>query len=134
MRSVATTNHLKTGNTHSSSPRMKNDEHTNPRTGVSNAHQGCPKCAKKSHTPDSSCSNRLLRQRAARFLARLRRAALPMAIILASAWGAAAKSPSITARLEPSEIAFGDIAQLTVTLQGQDQSPPAIPAVNGLSF
>ena len=53
---------------------------------------------------------------------------------MAGTWAAAAKSPSITATLEPSEIAFGDVAQLTVTVQGQDQIAPEIPAVSGLSF
>ena len=79
-------------------------------------------------------SGRLQKQRAARFLARLRRAALPVALLLAATWGAAAKAPGITATLEPSEIAFGEAAQLTVTVQGQDQNTPELPIVSGLSF
>jgi len=74
------------------------------------------------------------RRRAARFLARLRRSILPVALLLAGAWGAAAKAPAITATLEPAEIAFGNAAQLTVTVQGQGQQAPEIPAVRGLSF
>ena len=79
-------------------------------------------------------NGRLQKQRAARFLARLRRAALPVALLLATTWGAAAKAPGITATLEPSEIAFGEAAQLTVTVQGQDQNTPELPIVSGLSF
>jgi hypothetical protein len=59
---------------------------------------------------------------------------LPVALLLVSAWAAAAKSPAITATLDPAEISFGDVAQLTVTMQGQDQSAPQLPSVNGLSF
>jgi len=60
---------------------------------------------------------------------------LPAALFLA-AWGSAASlsAASISATLEPSEIAFGDAAQLTVTVQGQDQDAPELPAVSGLSF
>jgi hypothetical protein len=46
----------------------------------------------------------------------------------------AAKAPAITATLEPAEISFGDVAQLTVTVQGQEPNPPRIPSVSGLSF
>jgi hypothetical protein len=59
---------------------------------------------------------------------------LPVALLLATAWAVAAKDQSITAAIEPSEIAFGDTAQLTATVQGQDQSTPDIPPVSGLSF
>jgi hypothetical protein len=59
---------------------------------------------------------------------------LPVALLLVSAWAAAAKAPAVTATLEPAEITFGDVAQLTVTLQGQGQSAPQLPSVNGLSF
>ena len=78
--------------------------------------------------------DRSQRRRSAGFLARLRRSILPIALLLAGAWGAAAKAPGIAATLEPSEIAFGDAAQLTVTVPGQDQNEPEIPAVSGLSF
>jgi hypothetical protein len=77
---------------------------------------------------------RLRQRRTARFLARLRRAVLPVALLLAGAWAAAAAAPVITATLEPAEIAFGDVAQLTVTVQGQDQNAPLLPSVSGLSF
>jgi hypothetical protein len=79
-------------------------------------------------------ADRSQRRRAAGFLARLRRSILPIALLLAGAWGTAAKAPGITATLEPSEIAFGEIAQLTVTVQGQDQQAPEIPSVSGLAF
>src|SRR5215471_6646770 len=82
----------------------------------------------------NGCPERLLQRRTAAFLARLRRAMLPVALLLVSAWAAAAKAPAIMASLEPTEIAFGDVAQLTVTLQGQDQNAPQLPAVSGLSF
>jgi len=78
--------------------------------------------------------DRAARQRAIRFLARLRRAILPVAILLAAVWAAHAKSPSITATLEPSEIDLGEAAQLTVTIQSQEDAAPEIPAVSGLSF
>ena len=79
-------------------------------------------------------TERLQQRRAARFLARLRRAILPVALVLVSAGAAAANAPAITATLEPNEIAFGDVAQLTVTVQGQDQNAPQLPSVSGLSF
>ena len=67
-------------------------------------------------------------------LTSLQRAVLPVVLLLVSAGVAAAKAPAITASLEPAEIAFGDVAQLTVTLQGQDRNAPQLPAVSGLSF
>ena len=79
-------------------------------------------------------TDRAQKQRAARFLTRLRRSVLPVGLLLAVTWGAAAKASSITATIDPSEIAFGEAAQLTVTVQGQDQTSPEIPAVSGLSF
>src|SRR3974377_1808073 len=82
----------------------------------------------------NGCTERLAERRAGAFLARLRRAVLPVALLLVSAWAAAAKAPAITATLEPAEIAFADVAQLTVPLQGQDQNAPQLPAVSGLSF
>jgi hypothetical protein len=82
----------------------------------------------------SSYAARLERRRAARFLARLRRAVLPVAALLVSAWAASAKAPAITATLEPTEITFGDVAQLTVTVQGRDQNAPQLPSVSGLTF
>ena len=47
------------------------------------------------------CTERLEGHRAAAFLASLRRAVLPVALLLVSAWAAAAKTPAITATLEP---------------------------------
>src|SRR5262245_51260845 len=78
--------------------------------------------------------NRAARKRAARFLARLRRAILPAAVLLAATLGPAAKGPGITATIEPREIGLGEAAQLTVTVQGQEETTPEIPAVSGLSF
>src|SRR5262245_28046473 len=98
-----------------------------PHHGLHIPHHAPPATAHQS--PD-----RAARQRAVRFLARLRRAILPMAILLAATWGAGAKGPSIAATLEPAEIALGEAAQLTVSIQGQDESIPEIPAVIGLSF
>ena len=119
---------------------MKNDDRSKQMTGasltrvaadVSRRHsQG----GKSAPTDVGGYANRSQRRRAAAFLARLRRAALPLALLLATACGVAAKAPSITATIEPSGIAFGDTAQLTVTVRGQDQSTPDIPSVNGLSF
>lgn len=79
-------------------------------------------------------TDREQKRRAARFLTRLRRSVLPIGLLLAATWSAAAKAPSITVTVEPSEITFGEAAQLTVTVQGQDQNAPEIPAVSGLSF
>ncbi len=94
--------------------------------GQSSAHSGCSPLA---------LAERLRQRRAARFLARLRQAVLPVALLLA-AWssGASLRAASITATLQPSEVAFGDSAQLTVTVQGQDENAPEVPAVSGLSF
>jgi hypothetical protein len=88
----------------------------------------------KPENAPNDAGERLQKRRAARFLARLRRAVLPVALLLVSAWVASAKTPAVTATLDPAEITFGDVAQLTVTLQGQDQSDPQLPAVSGLSF
>ncbi len=74
------------------------------------------------------------KRRAARFHTRLRRSVLPIALLLAAVIGVSAKAASVTATLEPSEIAFGDAAQLTVTVQGQTEEAPQIPSVSGLSF
>jgi hypothetical protein len=93
-----------------------------------------PKHENAPASKDTGKTERLQKRRAARFLARLRRAVLPAALLLVSAWGAAAKAPAITAALDPAEINFGDVAQLTVTLQGQNQSAPQLPSVSGLSF
>jgi hypothetical protein len=57
-----------------------------------------------------------------------------MCVLLAATWGAVAKATSISTTIDPSEIAFGEAAQLTVTVQGQDQNTPEIPPVSGLSF
>ncbi len=64
----------------------------------------------------------------------LKRAASITMVVLATltlAWG---KAPSITATLEPAEIAVGEAAQLTVTISGRGTDEPQIPAVNGLEF
>ena len=60
----------------------------------------------KSHFPATAeTSRRHLPRLEAPFLARLRRAVLPVGLLLASAWVATAKSAAITATLEPAEIA-----------------------------
>jgi hypothetical protein len=59
---------------------------------------------------------------------------LCLAAVLGGPRPARAGAPSITATLDPAEIALGDSAQLTVTIQGQNQEPPAIPEVSGLTF
>jgi hypothetical protein len=92
-----------------------------------------PGFPKLDNAPNDSGES-LQKRRAARFLARLRRAVLPVALLLASVWVTSAKSPAVTATLDPAEISFGDVAQLTVTMQGQGQSAPQLPSVNGLSF
>jgi hypothetical protein len=56
-----------------------------------------------------------------------------LAILVATAFGWA-RAANITATLDASEIALGEAAQLTVTVQGQSSEAPQIPAVNGLTF
>jgi hypothetical protein len=108
-----------------SKPSLDNPVKINPARGANNMVLG-------SANP-LVLTDRALKRRAARFLARLRRSVLPAALLLAaaSAWG---KAPVISATLDPAEIAFGDSAQLTVTVQGQEDSTPQVPAVTGLSF
>lgn len=48
--------------------------------------------------------------------------------------GASARSPEIVVGIEPAAISLGQAAQLTVTVQGEADYTPNIPAVNGLSF
>ncbi|MES1180419.1 MAG: BatD family protein [Verrucomicrobiota bacterium] len=79
-------------------------------------------------------TDRSIKRRAQRFHARLRRSVLPIVALLAVTLGLSARAGTISATLEPNEIAFGDSAQLIVTIQGQNADAPQIPAVNGLSF
>jgi hypothetical protein len=101
--------------------------------GQSRRRAGVPTPSTNDFNP-LSAADRAQKRRAAKFLTRLRRSVLPVALLLAATFGATAKAPSITASIDPSEIAFGETAQLTVTVQGQDQNTPEIPAVSGLSF
>ena len=65
----------------------------------------------------------------------LKRAAIvTLAVLVASAPRVPANAASVTATLDSSEIALGETAQLTVTVQGQSTEAPQIPAVNGLTF
>jgi hypothetical protein len=79
-------------------------------------------------------SEQAQKRRAARLHARLRRSVLPVAIATLALAGFSLRAATVTANLQPGEIAFGDAAQLTVTVQGQSDDAPAIPAVSGLSF
>lgn len=54
--------------------------------------------------------------------------------VLATLTLAWAKAPGINATLEPSAIAVGEAAQLTVTVSGKSTDAPQLPAVNGLEF
>jgi BatD DUF11 like domain len=65
------------------------------------------------------------------FLKRTTSITLAMLAATTFAW---AKGPSLTATLEPSEIALGEAAQLTVAVSGRSADEPQIPAVNGLEF
>ena len=64
----------------------------------------------------------------------LKRATSITLSILTATTFAWAKAPSLTATLEPSEIALGEAAQLTVAVQGRNADEPQIPAVNGLEI
>jgi len=44
------------------------------------------------------------------------------------------RAATVTATLEPADIALGEVAQLTVTVQGQSADEPQISPVNGLDF
>jgi hypothetical protein len=79
-------------------------------------------------------TDRVNQQRAVRFLARLRRSIPPVIVLFVLVYGVRARAAGITATLEPTEISLGEAAQLTVSIQGQDDAVPEIPAVNGLSF
>ncbi len=79
-------------------------------------------------------TDRSVKRRAARFHARLRRSVLPVAALLAITLGLSARAANVTATLQPSEITFGEAAQLTVSVQGQSDEAPQIPQVNGLAF
>lgn len=54
--------------------------------------------------------------------------------LLATATFAWAKAPSLTATLEPAQIALGEAAQLSVTVQGRSADEPQIPSVSGLEI
>ncbi len=56
-----------------------------------------------------------------------------LSVLVATAFGWA-RAANVTATLDASEIALGEAAQLTVTVQGQSTEAPQIPAVNGLTF
>jgi hypothetical protein len=76
----------------------------------------------------------LEQSRPAGFVVRVHRSVLLVATLIASACTASAGASHVTATLEPAEIAFGDVAELTVTVQGENQNAPRIPSVNGLTF
>jgi len=62
-----------------------------------------------------------------------RAAVVTLTIVFAMTLGWA-NAARIDARLDSSEVALGEAAQLTVTIQGQDATTPQIPPVNGLTF
>jgi len=64
----------------------------------------------------------------------LKRATIITLVALAATSFAWARGPSLIATLEPSEIALGEAAQLTVTIQSRNAEEPEIPAVNGLDI
>ena len=74
------------------------------------------------------------KRRAAKFLARLRRSVLPVALLFIGGSAAWAAAPAVSASLDPVEIAFGDSAQLTVSVRGGEDAVPQLPSVSGLSF
>jgi len=63
-----------------------------------------------------------------------KRAAIVTLSVLVTTTFGWAKEANVTATLDTSEIALGEAAQLTVTVQGQSTETPQIPAVNGLTF
>ena len=62
------------------------------------------------------------------------RSALVLALLTVTTVSSWAKGLVVTAELEPAEITFGDSAQLTVTVNGQNAGAPNLPSVPGLSF
>jgi hypothetical protein len=68
------------------------------------------------------------------FAGRIQYCVLTLALFIFTTVTLWAKGPAITAVLEPTEIALGDSAQLTVTVNGQHASAPQIPPVQDLSF
>jgi hypothetical protein len=56
------------------------------------------------------------------------------ALVMATALPALGAGASISAALEPSNIAVGEQAQLTVTITGGDEEEPVMPHVDGLEF
>jgi hypothetical protein len=57
-----------------------------------------------------------------------------LAVMTLLALPSLAAKPGITATLEPSEVAAGETAQLTVTVTGGADEEPALPNVDGLEF
>ena len=57
-----------------------------------------------------------------------------LAVMTVFALPALAAKPGISATLEPSHIAVGEAAQLTVTVTGRSGDEPALPHVDGLEF
>ena len=62
-----------------------------------------------------------------------RAAGIALAVLITTAAGWA-KTANLSATLDQPEIAPGQAAQLTVTIQGRSTEPPQIPAVKGLTF
>jgi hypothetical protein len=62
----------------------------------------------------------------------LKRSSITLLVLAATtlAW---AKAPSLAAALDQSEIALGETAELTVTVQGRNTEAPQIPTVKGLA-
>jgi hypothetical protein len=90
-------------------------------------------------TPGYLCTplvltDRRQQQRTARFLSRIRRTLMVVVSLAAVIGRAHANAATVNATLEPAEIALGEAAQLTVSVQGQDENVPQIPPVDGLSF
>ena len=64
----------------------------------------------------------------------IKRAAIVVLSILVATTSGLANAASLTATLDQPEIALGEMAELTVTVQGQGTEAPQIPAVKGLTF
>ncbi len=67
-------------------------------------------------------------------LTRLIQGIAALAVMTAFALPAMAANPTISATLEPLQVAVGQAAQLTVTVIGGSGDEPALPAVDGLEF
>jgi len=68
------------------------------------------------------------------FVRRIKGCAPVLTFLAMSTTATWAKDLSIAAELEPSEITYGDSAQLTVNIRGRQTSVPNPPSVPGLSF